>query len=106
METKKLILALIKDDMINAKLINSLTDIGIPATDYLLHLSQTIFELMGFEKSLQSDMIRDHYFELIRGAKYIDFAVHPKLLNLLALEVYEYLDAVSPKVVNNQTSEP
>ncbi len=42
---RRLILSLIKDDLINSKLVNSLGDIGINADDYLLHLSDTNFKL-------------------------------------------------------------
>lgn len=44
---KWLIFSLIKDNLINRKLVNSLNDIRLTADDYRLNLSDTIFKLIG-----------------------------------------------------------
>ena len=58
---KKLIISLIKDDLINAKLVNRLNEIGLCADDYFLHLSDTIFKLMGFEDDEETETIYERY---------------------------------------------
>lgn len=92
-----LILALIKDDLINTKLVNALIAIGIDASDYNLHLSETIFDLMEFEESIENDPIVEHYFVLTALSGNIDFVREPKKLNKLAEQIYRYLNAACPK---------
>ena len=46
-DQKQLIVSLIKDDLIHTKLIYGLEALGLNALDYHLHLSETVFELLG-----------------------------------------------------------
>ena len=46
---RSLIISLIKDDLIHAKLINGLMAIGLDATHYHLYLGETILQLMGMD---------------------------------------------------------
>ncbi len=94
MNHKKLLLALIKDDLVHHKLLNAFSDLGIRADYYHLRLNETIFELMGFDESRQTDMIVDHYFELLKHTKFINFEHHPRQLDLLTTEIYDYLEMV------------
>lgn len=94
---RQLILSLIKDDLINTKLVNALIAIGIDASDYNLHLSETIFELMEFEESIENDPIVEHYFVLTALSGNIDFVKEPKKLTKLAEQIYRYLNAACPK---------
>lgn len=98
-DKQTLILALIKDDLINTKLVNALITIGIDASDYNLHLCETIFELMEFEESLENDPIVEHYFDLTALSKNVDFVAEPKSLDKLAEKIYRYLNAVCPKPI-------
>jgi hypothetical protein len=43
---KKLVISLIKDDLVNRKLLIGLDDLGLRPTDYYLNLSDTIFSLI------------------------------------------------------------
>ena len=91
METKKLIISLIKDDLVNDKLVNGLIDIGLNPGDYFLHLSETIFNLMGFEDNMMTDEIFNHYLLLGQKVKHIDIARDSEQLVRLANEIYEEL---------------
>lgn len=54
-QNTSLVLSLIKDDLINNKLINGLNTLGLSAGDYHLHLSETILNLIGLDT--ESDAI-------------------------------------------------
>jgi hypothetical protein len=89
---KQLILSLIKDDLINSKLVNSLTDMGLDGADsYLLHLSSTIFKLIGFDESKETDSIFEYYLELTLRAKHIPIFNSRAQFDELALEIYNEL---------------
>lgn len=47
MDQKEIIIRLIKDHLVNTRLINGLYNLGIYLDDYHLHLSDTIFKMMG-----------------------------------------------------------
>jgi hypothetical protein len=91
MDTKELIISLIKDDLVNDKLVNGLIDIGLNPGDYFLHLSETIFKLMGFGDNMMTDEIFDHYLRLSRKAKHIDISSSNGQLEALANEIYNEL---------------
>ena len=92
MDEKKLILSLIKDDLIHVKLIYSLEKLGFYSDCYCLHLSSTIFELMGFKSSKESDEVFDRYLQLSEKAVLIDITESNKPMEKLALEIYKKLD--------------
>lgn len=50
LQKEKLVISLIKDDLINLKLIYGLRDLGIDTNEYYLHASDTVFELLGFNQ--------------------------------------------------------
>ncbi len=89
---KELILSLLKDDLVNAKLVNALNDIGLNADYYFLNLSETIFKLMGFDtSSFETDTIYEHYLYLSESAKQIDISKSRQQFDQLALEIYNEL---------------
>ena len=85
---QKLILSLIKDNLINTKLVNGLNAMGLDASSYSLHLSETIFELMGFEDSKRSDQVFEYYLELVEKVNDINIAQSHDALDLLTTEIY------------------
>lgn len=93
MKPKKqaLILSLIKDDLINCKLVHALKDIGLNADDYLLNLSSNIFNLMGFEDTPQNEANYKYYLDLSQRVKYIDISKARERFDELALEIYTEL---------------
>lgn len=90
---KKLILSLIKDDLINTKLVNGLDALGLNAQDYLLHLSDTIFKLMKINDSKKGEKLFEHYLDLKDNVRFIDSAKSHKAFDDLALAIY--VDLVS-----------
>jgi len=92
--SKELILALIKDDLINTKLVNGLNRLDLSADNYLLYASGTVLELMGIESTgtgLSWEKIHDHYMELREKVCQIDVLSSPRLLDALSEEIYLYL---------------
>ena len=87
---EELIIRLIKDCLINTKLISGLNSLGLLADDYTLGTSDTIFKLMGFEASKQSDFIYEKVFK-----KQIDLIVRMDFarddLTTLSEEIYSDL---------------
>lgn len=92
MDKQALILSLIQDNLINTKLLNGLTDLGLIADDYYLNLGDTIFKLMDFEESEKSDLIFEKVFiENSKKVNQIDFSDSKDELIRLSMEIYNEL---------------
>lgn len=89
--TDKLIISLIKDDLINSKLVNGLIDLGINADAYFLHLDSTIFKMVGYSDDDYSEEIYEKYRDLAANAKHIDITRSNAGLDILAIEMYQFL---------------
>ncbi len=89
---KELIISLIRDNLINTKLLLGLNNLGLIADDYALHLGDTVFELMGFEINEHNDFLFEKVF-LANSAKvmYIDFSGSKDELTRLSMEIYKEL---------------
>ncbi len=86
---KDLIVSLIKDDLINNKLVSGLTDLGLCAGDYHLNLSETILNLIGLET--EDDAVHDLYFNLTQKSNTLNFsdiATREQQLTKLATQIY------------------
>lgn len=81
---QKLIISLIRDNLINTKLLNGLNKLGLIADDYTLHLSESIFDIMGFEENEQSDKMFEYYLGLLNTVNRIDISTEPEKLSELA----------------------
>ena len=88
---KKLILSLIKDDLINSKLTLGLSKLGLDSELYLLGLSDTVFILMGIENNELGEDLFEHYLELRQKVEAIDLTKSYESLDGLALEIYNDL---------------
>lgn len=88
MNHKKLVLSLIKDDLINSKLIYGLNAMGLNAEHYFLHLSDTIFELLEYEDNRETEQVFKRYIELTKHVVFIDITKSQKGLNELVLKIY------------------
>lgn len=97
MSNKQLILALIKDDLINSCLITRLNKAGLDAGAYFLDLSDTVFDLFGFEDNERTEIIYKRYLKMTRRATPTVVKDRNKKLNSLALEIYFYLRSKAPK---------
>jgi hypothetical protein len=90
--SKELIVSLIKDNLINTKLVLGLSDLGLIADDYYLHLGSTVFNLMGFKASEQSDFIFENVFRtLSEKVTQINISSSQDELTLLSMEIYQEL---------------
>ena len=85
---KELILSLIKDDLVNHKLLLGLDALGLRAADYYLNLGDTIFALMGFPETSDSDRVYELYLELTKKARFLSLSEPQNQLNQLAQEIY------------------
>ncbi len=65
---KDLLLNLIKDDLVYARLLNGLADLGFDTTDYYLNLNDTVFHLAGFTRECITEELREWYFGRLERA--------------------------------------
>lgn len=90
---KELVLTLIKDDLVNSKLVSGLSKLGLNANNYHLHSSEKVFELMGFAKDNDRNArVYSGYVELIKKVDDIDISDNIAGLNSLVDEIYCYLE--------------
>lgn len=78
METsrKNLILRLIQDDILNTRLVNGMQELGIDASPYCLHLSDSIFYLLNIKDEARFKK----YMSLTKEAAKLDYSQNVKLL--------------------------
>ncbi|PBQ34691.1 hypothetical protein CNR22_23920 [Sphingobacteriaceae bacterium] len=88
---KKLILSLIKDDLINSKLNIGLDKLGLQPELYLLGLSDTVFILLGIKDNERGEALFEHYLELRQKVERVDLIKSYEKLEGLALEIYDDL---------------
>ena len=97
MKTKKLILSLIQDDLINTKLIGSLNNLGLMADCYRLHAGATAMSLLHINTSSHNwEDIHNGYLDLTAKVLLFDLQESPHLLQQLTHEIYSYLTAHQP----------
>ncbi len=86
---KDLVIGLIKDGLINLKLINGLNSLGLNANDYSISVGDKIFALMGFKDDDLNDLIFENvYLAISEKVKHIDFSVSTEELEKLSEEIY------------------
>ena len=90
MNKKKLVVSLIKDNLISIRLLYGLTELGFDTSNYFLHLDTTVFRLMGIRTD--DDDFFDEYVSETRTISKIDIFEHPELLNSLAHSLYHKLN--------------
>ena len=101
-KNKKLILSLIKDDLINYHLVAGLEDLGFDASHYHLFLSETIFSLMDINvvNDAEQEALYKLYLELFKKVRKFDLTENNEQLEGLALEIYMALVARYTTVVH------
>lgn len=92
---KKLIVSLITSDLIHAKLIGGLEQLGLKPENYYLYLSDHIIELMGFEGE-QGEFLFQYYDDLKKRAEFIDNSEDNKAMKKLARDIYHNLQLQQP----------
>lgn len=89
---RNLIISLIKDDLINTKLINGLIDLGLDASCYYLNLNNTIFQLMGFRLSQRTDELYKKYLDQAQQQiQNLDISQSNITLDTPAIVIYQWL---------------
>ena len=91
MTKKELLVSLIKEDLINVRLVAGLDTVGLDSSNYLLHLSQTIFRLMGFTEEKRENELYDKYIHWSKKVLKIDISEEHEKLDAMALEIYLWL---------------
>lgn len=90
---KNLILSLIKDDLINTKLVGTLNNLGLMADCYRLHAGTTAMNLLHISTSAANwEHIHEGYLDLTAKVLSIDILESPHLLDNLTHEIYTYLN--------------
>jgi hypothetical protein len=90
--SRKIILSLIKDDLINMRLVHGLNNLGLNADDYTLNLSTTIFELMGIDKNDPvAERLLENYIDTTKSTTLLKQEELKSELDKSALEVYQSL---------------
>lgn len=92
---KEIVINLIKQDLINWKMINLLQKMQIRADDYQLDIGYIIFEIMNLNNLENVDEIFDKYMELSRPVQKIKVDQQNRKINLLASKIYDYLESFS-----------
>lgn len=89
MEQKDIILRLLKDHLIHTRLINGLENLGLIADDYYLHLSDTIFKMIGI--SDENEELYEAYLDWCTKISDSEIFRDQKLLDNYAVEIYTVL---------------
>ncbi len=92
LKKQNITIALIKDHLINIRLINGLNALGLNADVYAMNLGQTVFDLMGFRDNRRSDDVFEYYLTLIQQVNKINITKQPHLLDKLAGKIYVLLE--------------
>lgn len=84
------IITLIEDDVINYKLISTLSEIGIDASCYASCSAEVVRYLMRID-DVNTDDWYEKYYDLIKKGKQIDISSDRKYANSVAVEIYKQL---------------
>ena len=100
MNTEKLIIHLIREELRNKRLMHSLEDLGFDCSFFTLNISQVILELAGFQK--RTDTLYEWYFKRIETAlEEITFWNLDEMLNKWSITIW---NAIQEKVkITNRT---
>lgn len=89
---KAIIINLIKQDLINWKMINLLQKMQIRADDYQLDIGYIIFEIMDLNNRKDGDELFDKYVEMSRPILKVTTNQSNRKIDLLASKIYDYLE--------------
>lgn len=94
---RQLIIDLIANDLLHRKLLYGLHALHIEAGAYALHLSESIFTLMGYDPQQHTEALYDLYTKMGTHVLSTDFEQLP----LLAEEIYEAFELQRMKIQKN-----
>jgi len=89
---KTIIINLIKQDLVNWKMINLLQKMQVRADDYQLDIGSIIFEIMDLSNRENVDEIFDKYVEMSRPVLKLIVGQSNREIDALAAKIYDYLE--------------
>ncbi len=89
---KIIIINLIKQDLINWKMINSLQKMQVRADDYQLNIDSVIFEIMDLDNRENVDEIFEKYVEMSKPMLKLTIGQSNRKIDALAVKIYDYLE--------------
>ena len=92
---KAIVTNLIKQDLINWKMIRLLQSMEVRADDYQLDIGSIIFEMMNLENRKDTDEIFEKYMEMSKPILKTKASQSNQKINLLASKIYVYLESFS-----------
>lgn len=100
LSTKSHILTLLKNDLINTRLLGGLNNLGLEADNYVLNLNDLVFELLELEDTPEvKDQFYAVYQERIDEIVSQDAEEWEDALSLLPADIYKTLLAFKQGVV-------
>lgn len=87
-ELKSCIVTLIEDDIVNYKLISTLSDLGVDAGCYESNSTLVIRYLMGYKFECNAYEWYEKYYDLISKGKKLDVTLDRSTIHRMALEIY------------------
>lgn len=87
MKRREQILTLINSDIVNYKLVRSLCDAGLDASNYCIDLTDVILDLIGTAEVKRTEELYYDYFLLVREATKSELSKSKKE----AKKIYQYL---------------
>ncbi|MFN4316392.1 MAG: hypothetical protein ACK4E0_19065 [Chitinophagaceae bacterium] len=91
---KELLVSLILDDLVHARLVDGLMALGMPAASYAHDVPFAVMELMGFNEE-QQHQIFPGYRLWQEEARWIDISKGNFQMRHLAERIYEMLEKIS-----------
>ena len=88
---------MIKQDLINWKMIHLLQKMQIRADDYQLDIGSIIFEIMDLNNRENVDEIFEKYVEMSRPMLKLIVEQSNRKIDVLADKIYDYLEQFSQK---------
>lgn len=94
---RELMVTLIKDDLINYRLVEGLNQLGLINEAYHIHVSDTIFKLMRIKEVIGQEVEYAQYLEWREPVMRLDLQRDYGKLKKMAEEIYSRLSAVREK---------
>jgi len=85
---RDLVIAMIRDDLVNHRLLTGLYNLGLVTELYFLNMSQTVFDYMGITSKKEYDHNYERYIQLKEEVMQYDLGEGREKLNALAEKIY------------------
>lgn len=88
---QQLVQAMIRDDLVNYRLLNGLHELGLVTELYFLKMSQTVFDYLGIQGQVDYDGNYARYEEMKEEVMAFDLSREMDRVNQLAEKIYREL---------------